>query len=102
MFAVYSMRNSKDFANAKRTMPRPARHGRVTECGNGLNVMSQEEFEMKLLEFLKYRGGLVLYVELAQWKKGHLEYGFCSVKMALESLEQKGLIEWNDRGVRAL
>ena len=64
--------------------------------------MSQEEFERKLLEFLRNCGGLVLYEEIAQWKLSHPEYRGCSVEKAVKSLEKKGLVECTERGVRAL
>ena len=63
--------------------------------------MSQEEFEIHLLAFLKKEGGLVLYEAIAQWKLRHPEFSGCSTEKALKSLESKGLVELTDRGAKA-
>lgn len=64
--------------------------------------MTQGEFEVLLLIFLKNEGGIVSYGQINLWKKSHSELSRYSIDETLKNLHQQNLIEIKERGVRAL
>lgn len=64
--------------------------------------MTQREFEIRLLKFLKHEGGLVLHEQINAWQMSHPELLRYPVKETLENLCKQNLIEKNERGIRAL